>query len=245
MHPDVSVVLPPYSHQVPLGRQTLVLGSILVADLRGGAEAVAQIVAAYQRAPWCPLCLVNDSQGISASLLWLLRRLPDWTAFCTAPTLSHGPSVDHVILAVKNRPSPTPIILATYVTQRVARPELSQALQACFRRAHRSESSVGPDRSWLSRRLRDFGPMTAKAWTAAAELLPVLQSQSATVDRCAYDQGLDPRTVRSRLQHFRVGSLAEARGLVGWEWLMEAVLRAGGYVRGENREKGSHQSQFA
>jgi hypothetical protein len=225
----VSLLAPPYNFPVPFGSGRPPLGTIIVVDLADGATA-RLAVTLHRSAPWCPVCVLLDSSPLTLDLYRSLRRLPSSSAVIEGPPAGSPPDSDRIVHAVRTRPEPTAGQLARYVGRRATRPDLRLPLKACFDCGLAGRGPPPSLRRWLSRKLQKFGPLTARDWGAVAQLLPVLRSIDLSLDRYAYEYGKDPRTVRSRLHRYAGVTAGEARTRVGWEWLLEAVLRKWGYV---------------
>ena len=229
IHPAVSIIVPPYVTTIPFRGAPPALGSVFITHVAGGADAIRFAVEAQRTAPWCPLCLVLDERPLTAELVFWIQRLSRWTVVHPSIPAGDPVAIDGVLHLVTARPLPKSGALARYVALRAGRPEMRQPLRDCFRGVRPS----GTRRAWLSRHLKTFGPLTAHDWHAVAQLLPLRRTGQVSFDRKAYECRLDPRTVRSRLLRYTGISAQEFQELVGWEWLIEAVLRLWGYVPAE------------
>lgn len=226
----ISVLAPPYRFPTPLGAAPPALGAFLIAEVPGLPGTADHLWRVQCSAPWCPVCLALSSRPATADLLRSVQRLPKHLAYPYSPHPGDPPDVDALVHAVESRPAPTPEDLAGYVAGRTKSRKFGNALLACFHSCD-EEMPPGPAiRSWLSRQFTPLGPLTARDWAAVYSCLPLAHSRSSGSDRVAYDLGMDPRTARARIQRYTGMSLADVRQRVGWEWMMEAVLRHWRYV---------------
>ena len=111
---------------------------------------------------------------------------------------------------------------------------------------HTSESGH-PDASTLNRQIRRLGPLTAADWRAVLRILTVFEALAPNVEQVAWDNGIDPRTLRARTQQLLGVPVADALALPGWEWKLESSLRHFGYAREPRRRtsSGRHRRQLA
>jgi len=130
-----------------------------------------------------------------------------------------------VLAAVRSRAAPRAETLAAWVGYRVRSRELGNALTAQFGQALGGQpaSRLGSTATF-SRIFARYGPLTARDWRAVARL---------AVDGAWTEQPLAPRLpFRTLLQYLKKYVRPQSRTIdrVGWEWVMESVLRSLGYV---------------
>ncbi len=205
------------------------LGSVLIADLSSELVAVVEAADRHSREPWCPVVLVGQTRMLDRAAETVLRQ------FQIEPLLVHpapeGPPFDPpaILSAVQRREPPSPHEMAQYVVDRTGRTEMLETLAACFSKA-RGGDDGGLSRSTLCRRLSDFGPHKARDWTGLGRVIWSLLQEQRTGRRVARGRGMDPRTLRSHVQHLAGMTYTEASARPGWEWLIESALRRAAYV---------------
>jgi hypothetical protein len=202
--------------------------AIAVAD---SAEAVAGDLRPFlRRAPWCIPCLVTGSATATPRVLIAIHELPGQPAFLAGPVVDSGLAAP-VAAAVRTRPVPGGARLADFVVRRTGRGdlrlELSRLLAAPS--AGRPVSEL-PGRT-LRDRLRRFGTFGSHCWRAVGTLCRLgTRQDGGSIERLATAAGIGPRTLRSWVRRYLDVTIAEYRTRIGWEWVLEAALRHGGYV---------------
>ena len=96
---------------------------------------------------------------------------------------------------------------------------------ACGRASSKSGLSVAS----YSRLFALYGPYTARDWRAVGRL-----ALHAVLGPCAEEQppaALPLRTATEYAKKYLAMSCHALAGWLGWEWVLEAALRTGGYVR--------------
>lgn len=240
---DVLVSEPPYVGVRSPSAVPIPLGSVLIASLQAGATSLADVGAVLRSAPWCSVCLVDVTPPFDQRVIRAFEPHPG--AFGLIRTGQVRSLPRHQMLgAVRKRPFPSPGDLARFVARRVSRLDLIPALSSCFEVQQPGEHIPRPPhRSTLSRHLQDFKPFTARDWAALARLSRVLELAGSrrwsSQERAALEHGIDGRTLRGWLVRFLGLSFGEALELVGWEWVVEAGLREGGYIARRDAQTGS------
>jgi len=208
------------------------LGTILVSDLAGDVVAVVEAADRHAAEPWCPIVLITRSPTLSHTITAIIDQFHLAPAMLSLPGEVNLLSPEPILLAVGNRPHPTPEELARYVVVRTERPDLYDTLVECFARGiDTEESRDGVSRSTLSRRLSRFGPLKARDWGAMVRTLNVLLSEGR-LGTLSKTHAIDPRTVQAHIHHYTDLTFAKARERPGWEWVVEAALRKARYVAG-------------
>jgi hypothetical protein len=229
------VLEPPYGLMRPGGREVPRLGAIVAIDLGGDPLAWINVRAIQEAAPWCPLCLIESIGGYNHRLAPLFE--PFSGAYATL-LVRKTSAIDlaKVVEGVRRRPPPRARELARYVAQRTKRPDLLEPLQECFDAAAEPRSTSSARRSRFSRRFADFKPWTARDWAAVARLIQIhswiaVCPSTPSLEQAANDNGMDPRTLQSRLQRYLRCSYLDAVERAGWEWMIEASLRVRAYAQ--------------
>jgi len=243
LNADVLVSEPPYVDVRSPSGVPIPLGSVLIASLQAGATSLADVGAVLRSAPWCSVCLVDATPPFDQRVIRAFEPHPG--AFGLIRCGQVGSLPQHQMLgAIRERPFPSPDDLARFVARRVNRLDLIQALSTCFEvQQPRERMPRPPHRSTLSRQLQGFKPFTARDWAALARLSRVLDlaasSSWSSQERAALEHDIDGRTLRGWLARFLGLSFGDALELVGWEWVVEAGLREGGYVPGRDAQADS------
>lgn len=238
MFPTVRCLPPPYQVSRPL-IGAAPLGAMLIASMATGPGALEAAAGAWQANPWCPLVVtLGDSAPIRSPLLvglvGLVRQCP-WLTAVACAARSEPP----VRVIVQQRPSPNARDIGRYIAMRIRSLDAERWFTLACCSTASSDLQPTPDVASASadtirRRLREYGPLGPRDWVALAETIAMLHNATASsirsIGQLAADHHLDPRTVRARLIRL-VGSRYEAAlARVGWEWVLEAVLRKWGYV---------------
>jgi hypothetical protein len=221
-----SFVAPPYDVLLPIDATLEMppLGALVVSVSDNTLAALATLTGVVHRWPWVVPCLgLPPPQAELEPLLMLVSELRDHVAFIR--TREGGPGRPEAVLAaVRRRPSPGSALLARWLGVRVRNRELVAAA------AHQFETALEgvPAETWaspstFSRLFGRYGPYTARDWRALARLC------------LGTSQGLLAARLRSRrasryARRYLGVSLDAMTSWAGWEWVMEAALRRGGYL---------------
>jgi hypothetical protein len=212
------------------------MGSVLIGTLERGAVGLADLSLLRASSPWCSACLLDTDPPFDRRVIAAFEPYPG--SFGRIRAFSGGSlPVPGILEAVRRRTFPAAIELADFVAKRIGRTDLVPTLRDCFEPNRAGSSwSRPPHRSTLSRQLRDLKPYTARDWSSLARLVRVLASPESlggvSRDRTAFEHEVDGRTLSGWLARYLRLSFREARERVGWEWVIEAGLRTGGYVSG-------------
>jgi hypothetical protein len=216
---------PPYRVCQPLGNRLPELGAIVVGDVRLGRSTCDSLAAVIARAPWCPSCALVPASMPARELIEVLDLLPRGCVKLSVENDSNPFDPSRYVAAIARRPGPVSSDIADYVGRRTGAAIIAPLL-ACLARNGVERTS----RSFLSRRLKAYPPYTAHDWTAIGTLILILQSRGPLTGRLTRENDLDPRTLRSWAAKYLAMRLSTAEELVGWECILEAALRQGGYV---------------
>lgn len=212
------------------------VGGIIAYDSLGSVSVLSDVLDLHARAPWCPIVICNTEQiDIRA-----LRRLCAWNEAIVVSSLDASAlpkAASELRRTIERRALPDADDIATYVAIRLGRPAIMSTIKASIELSR--DCDVG-HRSTFNRRLSDLPPFKAHDWRAISMLAVTFQSHSSadqSVAACAYADGIDPRTLRSRLQRY-IGRIESRLRPPGWEWLVETALRRFGYARYDNPHLG-------
>lgn len=230
------------------------LASAIVVLVSALPDCHDEITAAQSAFPWCPIILVADQITFRPDMLRLLLLDPPRHAAVTAARSIAELSPEQLRATLRTRlPVNVPDIVE-YLWRRGLGRRLAATVESALSqrkggeraKEHTSESSH-LDPSTLNRQLRKLGPLTAADWRVVLRILPALEALGDNAERVAWDNGMDPRTLRARTQQLLGVPVADALALPGWEWKLEAVLRRFGYAREPRRRtsSGKHSRSFA
>jgi hypothetical protein len=225
----IYLVEPPYTRLVPSRPQPPPLGSVLAIDLVSGQQVTRDVLTAESCAPWCPPVLLSGPGPFGFGALEAVLGLSGTVTLVAQRVEAPEACINPLLDAVRRRPVPTPLELGQYVVRRTGFESLLPTLELCF---GPFEPRPGPAlvRSTINRRLKQAGALSAHDWAAVSRVIGVMRAPGGCVDALACDNGMDPRTLRAHLQRYAGVSVREARERVGWEWLLESVLRVWGYL---------------
>ncbi len=232
---NLQLVQPPYKET-----QTIVIGSRLKMGVPLGTiacgtgqtslQALCALIVFLRQYPWVVPCLAASEDV--AALHYVARLIPtlkDRIVVCNLPRGCKALPPQLIVRQVKRRITPDPSSLATYVVNRVGSNELQELLIEQFYLALTDDLS-GLTRSvaTCSRVFSRFGNLTARDWRAMARLACRLcgsgETQISQASRISFKTAL-------RHTHRYLGmSLDTAAKRVGWEWVLERVLRREWYV---------------
>ncbi|MFL5402028.1 MAG: hypothetical protein ACJ8BF_04350 [Gemmatimonadales bacterium] len=222
----VYVLEHPYKVFRPSGTKVPELGAIVVCDVRAGQGAFEALLSLAELAPWCACCALLPTGMPMRELMEVLELLPARCSKLPIEPDTNPFDPDPVITAVAQRPSPSPFDIAEYIAQRIAWSAVIPILAACLGRHEDTRNS----RSYLSRRLKALPPFTARDWAAVGHLVALRQATRWPAGRLAREHGLDPRTLRAWTSRYLALPWSTVQQLAGWEWIVEAALRRGGYA---------------
>lgn len=225
----VALLAPPYE-RLDEHPTSFPPGAVLVCAAAGGLISLASMLYWHHSAPWCPVCIVTPRQMLSAAKAALPPVVLQPVIMDIRSEDDEWPSAREVLDCVLLRPPPPASAIAAYIAARTGKRKLGEALRACLLLT-KSGSNEGFSRASLSRKLRAFGPLTARDWRSIAYMIRiVIHAQkdlgtTASLERAALRQSIDPRTLRAWLQKYVGVRFPEATKLAGWEWMLETVLR--------------------
>jgi hypothetical protein len=228
---QVRILCPPYraarrfdEASTPL---QLPLGAVLLGQSDNTLVALACLTASVHRWPWLVPCVaISPEQGPLEPLLFLVSELRDRLAVVKVrrPTIVAQPS--DVLTAVRRRKRPDADTLATWVGYRLKNRELRNAVASQFRHVLGGPpASTFASAATFSRLFSRYGSLSARDWRAIALLCVhcARRSGESTVT-------LPIRTARDYLKKYLRLPYHALADRVGWEWVLEGALRAGGYV---------------
>lgn len=224
----IRLLLPPYRAARPVGDDLPPLGTVAIAPADSAEAIEGEIRGFLSRAPWCVPCLVATPTTAEPATLTAIRSLRGQVCFIPGP-LSDARLIERVTEAVRSRPGPAGGYLADYVVRRTGRVDVRAELAGLLGRP--SEAGLGsaiPERT-LRDRLRRFGPLTSHCWRAVGALARIAATaEPMPIEALAWRAGVGVRTFRTWTSRYLEVSVREFRERVGWEWVLEAVLRVSG-----------------
>jgi len=221
------------------------LGTIALATDRPFIAAFVELRDALARWPWMVPCisLALDERHL-ADVARLTFRHGERLAICTSAS-ERTPTPRDLLNAVLARPKPSAETLARFVATRIAGLNLEDALHEQFSLAIGEIPPHTTSRATASRRFSAAGLLRAQDWRAVARLVHELGENSRSAahgGRAAEARSiLSPAGHRARRKYLGLAIEALER-LIGWEAVLEHVLRRHGYVelageRERQREK--------
>jgi len=235
------VLSPPYETAVPLqdftaAEKSLLLGSVVYGTDQSILGRLGQLAVAVTRDPWViPCLLLPPGEDVHGWLRDLVPMLGTRMAIVRVSSTTALASVGQIIDAVQRRPKPTASDLSTYVSMRLASPDLGSLLTPQFQEALGGESaSSAHSLATYSRQFRKYGVLTARDWRAIARLAILLRRPSRLEgpggryrDPLSFAQG---KTLHRHIRKYLGMSLSRARQLLGWEWIIERALLVAHYA---------------
>lgn len=224
------IICPPYRTSQPLNdplaSSLSCPGAILLDRADNLLAGLARLTVHIQRRPWLVPCLaVPPGEGPLDPLLHLVSELRNRLAVVHLQESTSWIPASAILAAVRNRAAPDADALAGWVAYRLKSRELGTALMAQFRQALGGPSaSTFGSAATFSRLFARYGALTARDWRAVAQL---------AVDGAWTEQRMAPRLpFRRLLQYLKKYVRPKSRTIdrVGWEWVLESVLRSAGYV---------------
>lgn len=204
------------------------VGTIAVADAVVDLSSLFDLVSLLRHCPWLPSCAViaNAAGERAATVIGL--TLADVAVVRVNP----GESPDLLmrsIRAIQKRPPVSASHLADYIVRRTQRPDFRDSLMACFNSPPRLFAAA-IHRSTVYRKLRRLSGLTPRDWAGVAQLATVLGSHSMSpppsLESLALTAGTTTSTFLARIVRLLGVSAQAARSRLGWEWVVEAALRA-------------------
>ena len=219
---------------------TLPLGSVFVC--RGtGLPPLAAAAVRSAAMPWCPLVVVTSREGVLESEPMKSGRHAPGQVVVLAREHSQLPRPSEVAAAVRQRSLPTPARMAGYVLARTDRHMRQELLEACFDvSGTQSWHRLGMSRSEFYRTLAPMGPFTPMDWGKVARVVSLTGSEGHAALTLALERGCGADMIREWLDRYVGVSLEAFLRSPGWEWVLEAVLRRGGYRSVANGANGAN-----
>jgi hypothetical protein len=228
------VLPPPYRTLLPLesvrGADDLPLGSIAVGRGQTTIAVLAELTAVVLRWPWVVPCLAMPAgQESLEPLLMLVTELRARLAIAREGLGAHGDEFGPVLAAVRRRSFPAPQPFAEWVARRLGDRELQDPLCDQFRQVLEGIPASGSASiSTFSRIFARHGRYTARDWRAIARLCAHAAPGPERSERSTVTLPLRTASHYTR-KYLDVPYRLMAERL-GWEWVVEAALRTGGYV---------------
>jgi len=210
----------PPSNDVPLGTVVIGKGDVTIAVL-------AELTAMVHQWPWVVPCLVVPANHEPITpLLMLVTELRDRLVLVGHGSSAASDELQRVLTSVKQRSLPTPGGMAAWIAARVGRSDLEAHLGLQFREAlHGVRASTATSVSTFSRVFARHGPYTAHDWRALARLC----GHASAHFQCS-TRFLSLRTASHYAKRYLAVPYRVMAERLGWEWILEAALRAGSYI---------------
>ena len=230
---ELVALAPPYRAHTSVSSlesgDSLPLGSVVLGKGDTTIAVLAELTALSYRSPWMVPCLaVPPREEILQPLLMLVTELRDRLVL-VARGVARVDEAAHVVACVRRRPAPRPAALARWVARRLRSRELEVPLRSQFEEGLGYQlTTSGLSVASYSRLFALYGPYTARDWRAVGRL-----ALHAALGPCAEEQppaALPLRTATEHAKKYLGMSCHALAGWLGWEWVLEAALRTGGYV---------------
>jgi hypothetical protein len=201
------------------------LGSILVVPTKVVAPVLVGQIARHCW-PWCPVVVIDPTEQLERQLVSLRPQVT-----IPVPVTSRAERVDSILQVIRRRSMPGSGAVADYVGHRLHDESLRALICTIgplrtMRRSHRSTAWRGFHRK---------GSLTARDWRKIVALANMAQLTGQddlySFERLASDAGMEARTARAALSSLVKLPWRAVRSYVGWEWLVEHILRLRGYVK--------------
>lgn len=211
---------PPYQMASRLHHRTPDLGSVALLDAVPERPTTSAIKEQLDAAPWCPLCILADSDSGMRSTRRLART-------CVVFGLEEDGG-GAILRAVGSRPRPTVTDMVDWLTRRTRLATIARTLAELLARPPLRRVEVSHLPYSVREQLRQLGEWGAIEWQRAA-VLAELAADRSTLNRIV--AGNDSLSDESRRwMHDLLGvSEREFHQRHGWEWVLEASLRRSGF----------------
>ena len=208
---------------------SLPLGSLVLGKGATTIAALAELTALSYRSPWTIPCLaVSAREEILEPLLMLVTELRDRLVLVARGT-GHSDETAQVVACVRRRPTPGPAALARWVARRLRSRELEAPLRSQFEEGLGFEPTTsGLSVASYSRLFALYGQYTARDWRAVGRL--ALHAAAGPDAEQHPPAALPFRTATEYAKKYLGMSYHALAERLGWEWVLEASLRTGGYV---------------
>jgi len=203
--------------------ESLPLGSLVLGRGDTTIAVLAELTALSYRSPWAIPCLaVPAREEVLKPLLMLVTELRDRLVLVPREAAQ-------LVARVRRRPAPRPAALARWIARRLRSRELEVPLRSQFEEGLGYElTTAGLSVASYSRLFALYGPYTARDWRAVGRL-----ALQAGLGRDAEEHpsaALPLRTATEYAKKYLGMSCHALAERLGWEWVLEAALRTGGYV---------------
>ncbi|MCC6317023.1 MAG: hypothetical protein IT361_04955 [Gemmatimonadaceae bacterium] len=211
------ILEPPYTMARRLMDQPPALGAVALLDAVVDRPTTNDVKGQMEEAPWCPLCLLADSESGMRST----RRLP---RTCVVFGLDEGDGASGILKAVSSRPRPTPSDLVDWIVRRTRLSSLARTLSDLFSRPtlRRNEAAFLPYA--LREQMRMLGDWSALEWQRAA-MLAELAADRSLLNRTMSGDDDTSAELRGAMRELLGVAEREFHNRYGWEWVLEASLR--------------------
>ncbi len=225
---DLPLLEPPYHDVAPIIGRPPALGAIAVARVDGPRGLSTELANLLDQAPWTVPCVVLRPATVTPSILQRVWELPGQPAFIVLGQPGDRVLPTGLLTAIASRPAPPTSLLVAYVVRRTGSVILGQSLDQIWSARDRASDTTA-DRTirYRLRRLSDFG---RHDWIRIRRLIRAkVEGRNLTVEQRAQLVGTEARTLRSWIARYLGTTMKTFRMMAGWEWILEAALRRGGF----------------
>jgi hypothetical protein len=221
------ILEPPYTMARRLMDQPPALGSVALLDAVVDRPTTNDVKGQMDQAPWCPLCLLADSDSGMRSQ----RRLP---RTCVVFGLNDEDGASGILKAVSSRPRPTPSDLVDWIVRRAKVPAMARTLSELFTRPVLRRNEAGFLPYAVREQMRQLGEWGALEWQRAA-MLAELAADRSLLNRTMSSEDETSAELRSTMRELLGIAEREFHNRYGWEWVLEASLRRSGFFERSSR----------
>ncbi len=210
--------------------RTIPLATVALASAGTVLQSLCGLDQLVRRYHWIiPTITVSDDADAVAYIAQLIPLLKDRLVVVQVPSRIHQTCEGVVLRAVRRRMPPSPQSMASYAARRVGSRELGDILREQFAVAVQGDSKcVSRSVATCSRVFSRFGPLTARDWRAVARLAQTLGGYGGMLSQC--NSSISSKTAVRHTHRYLGLSWTMAKERLGWEWVLERVLKREGYV---------------
>ena len=206
------------------------LGAIVMGTGAGTLPTLAHLTAAVHRWPWViPCILLPKHEDPVEPLLMLVSELRGRLAVARLHSSAVTRDPAFVLAAVREREEPGPSDLASWIARRLGEFTVEEPLGDQFRQVMEGvPASRSLSRATYSRFFSRQGKYSAHDWRAIARLCARSAGSAAFGTSCL--RPLSLRAASTYARRYLGVSYSALSQCLGWEWILEASLRVGGYL---------------
>lgn len=226
---DLSVIEPPYQDESILFGREPALGSVAVGVVTAARGVPGDFPALLERSPWVVPCIAMAPDVVTPATLQSIWSVPGQPAFLVTPQSTNRLDPATILAAVRHRPPPPASFVVAYVVRRTGSVVLGQTLDEIWNPA---QPPVRSAERTVRHRFRRLGEYTRHDWQRIWRLIRAkTEGADLGVDQRARLVGTESRTLRTWIRRYLGTSMKGFCVTAGWEWVIEAALRSGRFVR--------------